>query len=218
MGDVAGIGGLVLAGGLSRRMGGGDKSLRSLAGMPMIARVIERLAPQVGPLAISANSDPAAFADFRLPVLADLHPGRAGPLAGVLTGMDWVARRPDLSHLVTVATDAPFLPRDLVARLRACAAPDRLVLARSASGRHPVFGLWPVSLRDDLAGWLTTSPTMRVFAWVERHETVWCEFDPEVPGGPDPFFNANTPEDLAAAEEHLTRPADRPSPTRPRLR
>jgi molybdopterin-guanine dinucleotide biosynthesis protein A len=200
MSDIEGIAGLVLAGGLSRRMGGADKSLRPLAGRPMIARVIERLAPQVDALAISANGDPADHADFRLPVLADLHPGRAGPLAGVLTGMDWVARTAGLSHLVTVATDAPFLPRDLVARFLERAAPDRLVLARSAAGRHPVFGLWPVSLRHDLADWLATSPTFKVFAWVERHDTVWCDFAPESPDAPDPFFNANTPEDLAAAE------------------
>ncbi|WP_333825016.1 molybdenum cofactor guanylyltransferase MobA [Pinisolibacter sp.] len=203
MNGVGGIAGLVLAGGLSRRMGGRDKSLSPLAGVPMIARVIERLAPQVGRLAISANADPAAFAGFGLPVLPDLTPGNTGPLAGVAAGMAWAARDPAITHLVSVATDAPFLPRDLVARFVERASPGRIVLARSASGRHPVFGLWPLALSDDLDHWLATSPTMRVFTWVEPHDPVWCDFAPEGPGAPDPFFNANTPDDLAAAAAHL---------------
>ena len=203
MNGIAGVGGLVLAGGLSRRMGGGEKSRRLLAGRPMIARVIERFAPQVGPLAISANSDPAAFADYGFPVLADLRPGHAGPLAGLETGLDWAARTPGLTHLATVATDAPFLPRDLVARCAAHAVPGRIVLARSASGRHPVFGLWPLTLRADLSDWLGTSPTMKVFAWIDRHDVAWCDFAPEHDGALDPFFNANTPGDLAEAEAHL---------------
>ena len=197
------IAGLVLAGGLSRRMGGGEKSLRLLAGRSLIDRVIERLAPQVTALAISANTDPMVHAAHGLPVLADLAPGRAGPLAGIATGLDWASGLPGVTHLVTAATDAPFLPRDLVARFVATAPPDRLVLARSADGRHPVFGLWPLGLRDDLFEWLATSPTMKVFAWVERHDPLWCDFEPEAAGGLDPFFNANTPEDLAVAEDRL---------------
>ena len=199
------IAGLVLAGGLSRRMGGGEKSLRLLDGVSLIARVIDRLAPQVAALAISANADPALHAAHGLPVLADRHPGRAGPLAGIAAGMDWASGLPGVTHLVTAATDAPFLPRDLVARFVAAAPADRLVLANSASGRHPVFGLWPLALRADLDDWLATSPTMKVFAWVARHDPLWCDFAPETPDGPDPFFNANTPEDLAAAEA-LLRP------------
>jgi molybdopterin-guanine dinucleotide biosynthesis protein A len=203
MTDATGIGGLVLAGGLSRRMGGGDKSLQLLACVPMITRVIDRFAPQVGALAISANSSADAFAAYGLPVLPDIVSGHAGPLAGVLTGMTWLTARPDATHLATVATDAPFLPRDLVARLAAESAPERIVLARSASGRQPVFGLWPLALRDDLAAWLANSDTMKVLAWVGRHDFAWCDFEPEAAGAPDPFFNANTPEDLAEAETLL---------------
>jgi molybdopterin-guanine dinucleotide biosynthesis protein A len=203
MTGTMGFGGLVLAGGLSRRMGGGDKSMRSLGGVPMITRVIERFAPQVGPLAISANSSAETFAAYGLPVLPDIVTGHAGPLAGVVTGMAWLAAQSDASHLATVATDAPFLPTDLVARLAATSAPERIVLARSASGRQPVFGLWPVALRDDLETWLATSDTMKVLAWVQRHDFVWCDFEPEAPGAPDPFFNANTPEELAEAEALL---------------
>ncbi len=205
MTGVGGPAGLVLAGGKSRRMGGGEKSLRVLDGVPMIARVIERLAPQVDALAISANADPALYASLGVEVLPDLRPGHAGPLAGIATGLDWASRRAGHSHLVTVATDAPFLPRDLVARFVAAAAPGRPVLARSASGDHPIFGLWPLGLRGDLEAWLASSPTMKVFAWVNRLDPVWCDFEPEVEGGPDPFFNANTPEDLAVAEAHLGR-------------
>mgnify|MGYP000914532487 FL=1 len=203
MTDTKGFGGLVLAGGLSRRMGGGDKSMRSLGGIPMIARVIERFAPQVGPLAISANSSAEGFTAYGLPVLPDIVAGHAGPLAGVVTGMSWLAARGGATHLATVATDAPFLPTNLVARLAAVSAPERIVLARSASGRQPVFGLWPVALRGDLEHWLATSDTMKVLAWVQRHDFVWCDFEPEAPDAPDPFFNANTPEELAEAEALL---------------
>jgi molybdopterin-guanine dinucleotide biosynthesis protein A len=205
MTDAKGFGGLVLAGGLSRRMGGGDKSMRSLGGVPMIARVIDRFAPQVEPLAISANSSAEAFAAYGVPVLPDIVTGHAGPLAGVVTGMAWLAAaRAEATHLATAATDAPFLPLDLVTRLAAMSAPERIVLARSASGRQPVFGLWPVALRDDLQTWLATSDTMKVLAWVQRHDFVWCDFEPEAPGAPDPFFNANTPEELAEAEALLS--------------
>lgn len=203
MTDATGIGGLVLAGGLSRRMGGGDKSMRMLGGVPMIGRVIDRFAPQVGPLAISANSSAEAFTAYGVPVLADIVTGHAGPLAGVMTGMSWLAAAAGYTHLATSATDAPFVPLDLVTRLASMSAPERIVLARSASGRHPVFGLWPIALRDDLERWLATSDTMKVLAWVQRHDFVWCDFEPERPDGPDPFFNANTPEELAEAEALL---------------
>lgn len=207
MGDGGGgtIAGLVLAGGQSRRMGGGAKSHRLLGGRPMIARVIERFAPQVGSLAISANSSREAYAAFDLPILPDLRPGHAGPLAGLEAGLDWAGRLAGITYLATVATDAPFVPRDLVARCLAEAGPRRIVLARSVTGEHPVFGLWPLALRDDLSEWLATSPTMKVFAWIRRHDVAWCDFDPEDEGGPDPFFNANTPDDLAEAEAFLAR-------------
>ncbi|MDK9695863.1 MAG: molybdenum cofactor guanylyltransferase MobA [Siculibacillus sp.] len=203
---VGGIAGLVLAGGLSRRMGG-EKSQRLLGGRPMIAHVIARFAPQVGATAISANSPHDLHAQFGLPILADLRPGHAGPLAGIEAGLDWAGGLAGVTHLATAATDAPFVPRDLVARCAARIAPGRIVLARSPSGDHPIFGLWPLVLRADLSDWLESSPTMKVFAWIRRHDVVWCDFDPEALGGPDPFFNANTPEDLAEAEAHLARRA-----------
>lgn len=197
------VAGLVLAGGQSRRMGGGDKSLRSLGGRPMIAHVIDRLAPQVRLLAISANSDPALFRRFGLPVLPDPVAGFPGPLAGVLAGMVWAARDPALTHLATVATDTPFFPRDLVAQLLGQAAGGRIVLARSFGRRQPVFGLWPLALRDELADWLVTGDSRSVQDWAKRHSLADVDFTPVEVGAPDPFFNANTPEDLAAAEAML---------------
>lgn len=195
MSDVAGI---ILAGGLSRRMGGGDKALRMLGGKPMIVHVIDRLAPQVGPMVVNANGDPADFAPFGLPVIADSIAGHAGPLAGVLAGMDWAGPKAD--HIVTAATDTPFFPADLVARFLDASAPDRIVMARSGDNRHPVFALWPLSLRHDLAGWLARSDTMKVLAWAGRHDLAFVDFDIS---DRDPFFNANTPEDLAQAEAWL---------------
>lgn len=197
------IAGLVLAGGQSRRMGRGDKALRPLGGQSMIARVIHRLSPQVGPLALNTNADPADFGGFGLPVLADTHPGFAGPLAGVLTGLDWAAGIAGVAHVATAATDTPFFPRDLVERMAAQAGPERIVMARSPAGRHPVFGLWPVALKDDLADWLNTSDTMKVLAWTDRHDHVFVDFAPDDAAELDPFFNVNTPEDLAVAEAHL---------------
>lgn len=202
------IAGLVLAGGLSRRMGGGEKSLRLLAGKPMIEHVLARLAPQVERLAINVNSDPASYRGYGLPILPDTIAGHAGPLAGVLAGLEWAATLPGMTHLVTAATDTPFLPIDLVQRFVALSAPERIVMARSGGNRHPVFGLWPVALRKDLAAWLTESDTMKVLAWTGRHDLVFCDFaaggvDMSGANLPDPFFNANTPEELAEAEQYL---------------
>ncbi|MDF1606830.1 molybdenum cofactor guanylyltransferase MobA [Hoeflea sp. YIM 152468] len=197
------IAGLVLAGGLSRRMGGGEKSLQLLAGETMISRVIGRIAPQVDRLAINANSDPAPYLNFGLPVLPDTVGGHVGPLAGVLAGLEWAATLPGITHLVSAATDTPFLPRDLVVRFAALAGPERIVIARSGGNRHPVFGLWPVALREDLAHWLATSDTMKVLAWVHRHDFGFCDFEAVGERAPDPFFNANTPEELAEAEAYL---------------
>ena len=199
------IAGLVLAGGLSRRMGGGNKALRDLGGRPMIAHVIARLAPQVGHLAINANVEPSIYSAYGLPVLPDCIAGHAGPLAGVLTGLEWAAHLPGVTHLVTAATDTPFFPADLVQLFVSHRAPGRIVLARSGGNRHPVFGLWPVVLRQDLSEWLGSSDTMKVLAFVQRHDFAFCDFEPESSGALDPFFNANTPEELAEAESHLAR-------------
>jgi molybdenum cofactor guanylyltransferase len=193
------VAGLLLAGGQSRRMGGGDKALRLLGGRTLLAHVVERLRPQVVALLLNANGDPARFGDFGLPIVADEVPDFAGPLAGVLAGLDWAAvHRPDLSHVASVATDAPFLPKDLVARLLAALKEADADLACAASGgrAHPVFGLWPVRLKDDLRRALFAEGIRKVDLWTARHRLVTVPFaDQPV----DPFFNANRPEDLEAA-------------------
>jgi molybdenum cofactor guanylyltransferase len=193
------VAGLLLAGGQSRRMGGGDKALRPLGGMALLDRVIERLQPQVDALVLNANGDPARFARFGLPVVSDSVPGFAGPLAGVLAGLDWAAsQRPDCLYIGSVATDAPFLPADLVARLAAELEAAHADLACAASGgrAHPVFGLWPVRLREDLRRAVVEEEIRKVDLWTARHRLVTVSFaDRPV----DPFFNANRPEDLDTA-------------------
>jgi len=187
--------GVVLAGGLARRMGGGDKGLLPLGKATILDRVVARLAPQVAGLALNANGDPARFARLGLPVIPDSIEGYPGPLAGVLAGLDW-AHAQGAAQIVTAAWDTPFFPTDLVARL--AAEPGPITLARTPEGRHPTFGLWPVALRDDLRAELLAG-TRKVLAWTDKHGTSYADFD----GDPDPFFNVNTPEDLAAAEELL---------------
>jgi molybdopterin-guanine dinucleotide biosynthesis protein A len=194
--------GLLLAGGQSRRMGGGDKTLRLLGGIPLLERVIERLRPQVEALVLNANGDPHRFAQFGLPVVADSIIDFAGPLAGVLAGLDWTAaNRPDCPLVASVPTDAPFLPSDLVPRLVESMEQSGGDLACAASdGRaHPVFGLWPVLLREDLR--LAIMDGIRkVDQWTARYRLTTVSFPT---GAIDPFFNANRPEDFAAAEVML---------------
>ena len=202
--DIAGV---LLAGGRSSRMGGGDKGLLDIAGRPMLAHVIERLKPQVGPMVINANGDPARFARFGLPVVPDTIGGFVGPLAGVLAGMRWAAEAaPRARAIVTVSTDAPFLPRDLVSRLRAAVAdrPTAVALASSGGELHPVIGLWPLALAEDLEAALTTG-VRKVLHWTDRHGTVPVEFPFLEIGGRtvDPFFNANTPAELEEARAML---------------
>jgi molybdopterin-guanine dinucleotide biosynthesis protein A len=197
--------GVLLAGGLARRMGGGDKCLRPLGGKPILGHVIERARPQVAALVLNANGDPARFAAFDLPVAADVVEGFAGPLAGVLTGMDWArAHRPDCPWIATIATDTPFFPPDLVARMVAAVEHDDADLACAASGgrAHPVFGLWPVRLADELRAAMVDEGIRKVDVWTARHPLVEVPFaaDPI-----DPFFNTNRPEDLAEAERLLRR-------------
>jgi molybdenum cofactor guanylyltransferase len=196
--------GLLLAGGLSRRMGGGDKCLRPLGGKPVLAHIVERAKPQVSALVLNANGDPARFADFGLPVAADVIEGFAGPLAGVLTGMEWAAqRRRDATWLATFATDAPFFPRDLVARLHEAILREGadMACARSDGQDHPVFGLWPVRLRGDLRHAMEEG-VRKVDLWTARHKLAVTEFE-TAPF--DPFFNANRPEDLDEAERLLAQ-------------
>lgn len=191
--------GLVLAGGLARRMGGGDKCLAPLAGRPLLAHILDRLMPQVGAVALNANGDPARFAAFGLPVVPDGVPGFAGPLAGVLAGLDRARERhPAASHVLTVAGDAPFLPRDLAARLAAALAGDAADIATAASGRrsHPVFALWPVALAADLRRALVDDDVRKVDRFTAGYRLATVTFaDTPV----DPFFNVNTGEDLEAA-------------------
>jgi len=200
---VTEVAGVILAGGKATRMGGGDKGLLRVRDLRLIDHVIARLAPQCARLAINANGDPARFAEFRLPVLPDSLPEYPGPLAGVLAGLDWAAERGH-DAIVTAAADTPFFPRDLVARLRAAAGPEGLALAGALDEtgklwRHPTFGLWPVALREDLRDALKGG-LRKIVLWTDMHQAGLAEF----PTGPfDPFFNVNTPEDIARAE-HLS--------------
>jgi molybdopterin-guanine dinucleotide biosynthesis protein A len=204
MPDAPPVIGLLLAGGLSRRMGGGDKSLRLLAGRPVLAHVIERVRPQVRRLCLNANGDPARFAAFGLPVVADSIEGFAGPLAGVLAGLEWAAENaPDCQWVASVPTDAPFLPRDLVQRLFVpCLRGDAdMACAVSAGQAHPVAGLWPISARGQLRRALVEEEIRKVDLWTARYRLAPVEFSAEPV---DPFFNANRPEDLAEAERLVT--------------
>ncbi len=204
--------GVILAGGQATRMGGGDKGLLSLGSQTLLARVLERLEPQVADVAINANGDPVRFADYGHPVVADSLQDFPGPLAGVLAGMDWAASQ-DADTIVTVAADTPFFPCDLVPRLLlasegqahplvlAATKGDAETKSKSRSGliRHPTFGLWPVALRDDLRRALGEG-LKKVVLWTEKHGGREALFPSE---GFDPFFNVNTPDDLVQAEELL---------------
>lgn len=205
--------GVILAGGLATRMGGGDKGLLQVGGQSLLAHVIDRLRPQVAGLALNANGDLSRFDDLRLPVLPDSIPGFAGPLAGVLAGLDWAAEQ-GADAIVAAAADTPFFPEDLVERLQSATRGQThpLVLATTPRGdgeslksggnrvnRHPTFGLWPVALRDDLRVALNDG-LRKVVLWTDKHDGREALFPVE---GFDPFFNVNTPEDLQRAEELL---------------
>lgn len=199
--------GVLLAGGRSERMGGGDKTLKVLGGEPMLARVIARARPQVGELIVNANGDPARFATFGLPVVADVVEGFAGPLAGILSALEWAAlNRPEAQWIASFATDAPFFPADLVARLAAAVAREGadLACARTQDGAHPVFGLWRVALRHDLRRALIEENVRKVDAWTARHKTAHVDYA-TTPF--NPFFNVNRPENLAEAERLLAETA-----------
>ena len=201
--------GVILAGGQATRMGGGDKALLPLGEGVILDHVLARLGPQVGAMALNANGDPGRFARFGLPVLADPIEGFAGPLVGVLAGLDWAAGQ-GAATVVSVAADTPFLPRDLVVRLEAVAEgmAHPLALAATPRGeeetksmsrggqvRHPTFGLWPVALREDLRAALEGG-LRKVVLWTDRHggrEALFADADA--------FFNVNTPEDLALAQQ-----------------
>jgi molybdopterin-guanine dinucleotide biosynthesis protein A len=191
--------GLLLAGGQARRMGGGDKALALVGGVTLLRRCADALAEQCAGLAISANGDPARFSAFDVPVIADEVPGFAGPLAGVLAGLDYCARaRPEVAWVLSAPTDCPFLPGDLVARLHAARAAQGARLACAASGarRHPAIALWPVDLREALRHALIVQDMRKVGAFLARHTVATARWE-TTPH--DPFFNANTPDELAEA-------------------
>ena len=192
--------GCILAGGLARRMGGGDKGLIELAGRPVLDHVIDRFGAQVGTVMLNANGDPDRFARYGLPVMPDTVDGFAGPLAGVLAGLSWAAENaPDADWVATAATDTPFFPTDFVSRLLAAIEDQGADMACAASdGRnHPVFGLWPIRLKDDLHAALVDEDIRKVDLWTARHKLVAVEFKAS---GFDPFFNVNRPDDVAEAE------------------
>jgi molybdopterin-guanine dinucleotide biosynthesis protein A len=190
----------VLAGGLARRMGGGDKCLKPLDGRAILDHVIERLRGQAGQILINANGDPARFGSYGLPVAADVVAGFGGPLVGVLTALEWaVSHAPGVTLVLSVPADGPFLPRDLGRRLEAARAAEGAVLARAGSGgrANPVVGLWPVSLAAALRHAVVAEGIAKVDVWTGRYAVATAMFD-DTPV--DPFFNANTPDDLAEAE------------------
>lgn len=192
--------GLVLAGGLARRMGGGDKARIRIGGVTILERVLERFRPQCDGTILNANGDPARFADTGLTVVPDSVPDFAGPLAGILAGLDWAAaNRPDVADVASVPGDCPFLPGDLIKRLAGVRATAGVPLACARSGdwRHPVVGLWRVALRDDLRHALIEEDLRKIEIWTARHGIAVADW-PDTPV--DPFFNVNTPEDAAAAE------------------
>ena len=200
--------GLVLAGGLARRMGGGDKARIRIGGKTILERVLTRLTPQCSGVILNANGDLARFADTGLRVVADSIPDFAGPLAGILAGLDWAAANvPDIADIVSVPGDCPFLPRDLVERLSAArqAAGAPLACARSGEWRHPVVGLWAVALRDDLRKALVEEGLHKIEIWTARHGVALADW-PTTPV--DPFFNVNTPEDAAEAERIAAQQCD----------
>ncbi len=189
--------GVILAGGLARRMGGGDKPLVDIAGRPILQHVIDRLRPQCASLAINANGDPARFSAFGLPVVADSVEDFAGPLAGVLAGMDFAAES-GASDVLSAPGDTPFLPADLLSRLQAAreGACARIAIAASKARTHHAVALWPVALREELRRALVEEGERKVSAFIGRFENVVVEW----PAEPyDPFFNVNRPEDLARA-------------------
>lgn len=180
-------------------MGGRDKAFLTFRGKPLLQGVLETVSPQVDALVINANGDPGAYAAFGPPVAADAVPGFAGPLSGVLTGMEWArANVPGCRWVASVACDAPFLPGDLIARLRTAVDRERadMACARSGGRAHPVFGLWPVRLAGELRQAVADEGVRKVDVWTGRHRLAHADFDADPI---DPFFNVNRPEDLDAA-------------------
>ena len=193
---------ILLAGGQARRMGGGDKNLIELAGKPVLRHVLDRVDFANRPIMLNANGDPARYASFNLPVRADVVEGFAGPLAGILTGLEWAASaHPDVTHIISLATDAPFLPRDLPAGLMngMIDAGADIAQASSKNRRHPVFAIWPVALAADLRHALVDQDVRKIDDFTDRYRCAVVPFE----GEPDPFMNLNRPEDFAIAQAHI---------------
>lgn len=199
------IAGLLLAGGQSTRMNRPDKCLMQLNGKTLLSHAIDRLSPQVDKLILSINGDPTRFSDYKLPKIHDLIEGFAGPLAGIHAGMKWVQENmPDTHYMATLATDTPFFPDNLVYRLREQIpeTEEAIILATSNGRKHPVIGLWPVSLADKLETALKNNER-KVGLWTEQHSVIKVDFPVETRGNQefDPFFNINQPEDIEKAKE-----------------
>ena len=191
------VGFLLLAGGQSRRMGGGDKNQLHLDGKPVMQHVLDRVERADAPTVINANGDPKRFDDYGLPVIADVVDGFAGPLAGILTGLEWlVAHHPNCKHLVSMATDAPFLPTDLAFRLYAETHKGFCIVQAASNGRlHPVFAIWSILLLSDLRNALVKGGVRKIVHFTEKYDCSVVTFS----GSPDPFFNLNKPKDYNEA-------------------
>ena len=204
------IPGIILAGGLSRRMGGGDKGLLMLGKTSIIERVIDKVSPQVGSLAININGDSSRFPDYKLPIIPDSIKGYLGPLSGILAGMEWAFKNGN-RYIATVAADTPFLPDDFIKRLHALVKSKNLNIGIAASRilstddvfMHPTFGIWEVGLKDDLRDALAND-TRKIMFWAKKFKLDYYYFDTSDKLS-DPFFNINTPDDLEKAKCRLKK-------------
>ena len=204
------IPGIILAGGLSRRMGGGDKGLLMLGKTTIIERVIDKISPQVGSLAININGDSSRFPDYKLPIIPDSIKGYLGPLSGILAGMEWAFKNGN-RYIATVAADTPFLPDDFIKRLHAMVKSKNLNIGIAASRFlrrdnvfiHPTFGIWEVALKDDLRDALAND-TRKIMFWAKKFKLDYYYFDTSDKLS-DPFFNINTPDDLEEAKYRLKK-------------
>ncbi len=194
------IAAVILAGGVARRMGGGDKTLLPLGGKPILQHILDRLTPQCAPILLNANGDASRFQAFGLGVYADAVDGYLGPLAGILTGLDAVALNyRDITHLISIAGDTPFIPKNLVENMRGMADGENIVRASSNGRAHAVCALWPLSIRADLRDQLVNQDVRKIDRFTANYAVVDCDFA----GIPDPFFNINSPADQAEAERAL---------------
>jgi molybdopterin-guanine dinucleotide biosynthesis protein A len=207
------VAGVVLAGGRSRRMGGGDKALIDVDGQTLLGRVIERVHPQVVSLVLSVNGNPQRFTRFGLPILPDVIEGNAGPLAGILSALEWVRRSlPDIRWMASVAVDTPLVPEDFVARLLSSVSQEEAEIGCAVSGakRHPVLGLWPVGLAGELRTAMVVDGIRKVDQWTARYKVADVCWPIEAG---DPFLNVNAPDDIERLHRALSR---RPTADSPR--